>query len=145
MKKIQKAVLLVTPASCDDQNNDQSEQSSLDISPQAYDRARSLSDSGFESRDSVKAKFRKFSVAPAIEKQKLAEARKVRFKELAAERRNASINLSERFEIPEAKFSNFTNIFGRKIKKKVFKQEKVTLQSFMSRSWKDIVDNIDDS
>ena len=93
----------------------------------------------------MKAKFRKFSVAPAIEKQKLAEARKARFKELAAERRNASINLSERFEIPEAKFSNFTNIFGRKIKKKVFKQEKVTLQSIMSRSWKDIIDNIDDS
>ena len=71
LKKIQKAVLLVTPASCDDQNNDQSEQSSLDISPQAYDRARSLSDSGFESRDSVKAKFIKFSVAPAIEKEKI--------------------------------------------------------------------------
>ena len=75
LKKIQEAVLWVTPASCDDQNNDQSEQSSLDISPQAYDRARSLSDSGFESRDSVKAKFIKFSVNPAVEKQKLAEAR----------------------------------------------------------------------
>ena len=77
LKKIQKAVFLVTSASCDVQINYQSEQSILDISTQANDRARSLSDSGFESRDSVKTKFRKFSVAPAIEKQKLAKARKL--------------------------------------------------------------------
>ena len=40
-----------------------------------------------------------------------------------------------KFEFPEPKFRNFTNIFGKKLVKKSSKPERVTLQSIMRTNW----------
>ena len=131
MKKVGKAVMLV---------NRKSEDSSFD---EKYSFTRSMSDSGFNSSESVKPRFRKYSVAPAPEKPRLDHVRREKFRRMAEETRKSSENISKKFEIPDKKFSNFTNITGKKVKKKVFKQEKVTLQSIMSRSWNEIISNIE--
>ena len=104
----------------------------------------SSSDSGFESRDYVKYKVGKFPPGQAVQKLRREETRKQRFRELALEWKNSSPNLSTKLELPEIDFTNFSNIKGKKIKKKVYKQEKVTLQSIMNRSWTDILKNNDD-
>ena len=104
----------------------------------------SSSDSGFESRESGKYKVGKFPPGQAVQKLRKEETRKQRFRELALEWKNISPNLSTKLELPEIEFTNFSNIKGKKIKKKVYKQEKVTLQSIMNRSWTDILKNNDD-
>ena len=136
---------MLSPSGRDDKDGGSQKQRSRASGKNAYARSMSVSDSGFESRDAVKPKFRKFSVGPALEKQKMAEKRKVHFRALAAERRSASIALANKFEIPEPTFSNISNITGKKVKKKVYKHEKVTLQSIMNRSWNDIIENINDT
>ena len=97
-------------------------------------RAMSFSDSGFESRGSERLKVRKSSELPSVSKLNIQEARKEHFRQLAEERKNQWINMSKKYEIPEFKFRNFSNIGGKHNKKKVVKQEKVTMQSIMRRS-----------
>ena len=75
----------------------------------------------------------------------MQDARKVSFQELAEDRRSSSPTLLTKFTIPEIAFSNFSNLFGRKIRKKSVRLERVTLQSIMARSWKNIINNLDES
>ena len=94
-----------------------------------------MSDSGFESRDSWKARTEaKYPSGQTIQGKKMEDARKVRFQQLAKDRRRSSPTLFKKLTIPDKAFRNFSNLSGKKIRKKVVKMEKVTLQSIMARS-----------
>ena len=83
--------------------------------------ARSMSDSGFESKESEGAKGR--------------PGRRSR----SATSRRFSVDSALR-QSSDKKFRNFTNVFGKKTEKRVgvAKYEKVTLQSIMKSNWSNI-------
>ena len=96
--------------------------------------ARSMSDSGFESKESEKLLIRR---GTEIQSSKLSlhQLRRNKFQERAAAKRRQRGSLSY-FEIPELKqFRNFTNIFGTKKERRGSRQEKVTLQSIMKKNF----------
>ena len=94
-----------------------------------------MSDSGFESRDSGKATTgAKYSSGQILQRNKLEDARRVRFEQLSKDRRRSSPPLFKKLTIPKKTFRNFSNLSGNKIRKKVVKMEKVTLQSIMART-----------
>lgn len=83
--------------------------------------ARSMSDSGFESKESEGAKGRQ------------------RGRSRSATSRRFSVDSALR-QSSDKKFRNFTNVFGKKTEKRVgvAKYEKVTLQSIMKSNWSNI-------
>ena len=134
-KEAQKAVVVTNFVAGSETKTDPDDDSRDKTKAEAFRlRAMSFSDSGFESRGSERLKVRKASELPSLSKLNIHEARKSHFRQLAEERKNQWINLSKKYEIPEFKFRNFSNIGGKHIKKKVVKQEKVTMQSIMRRS-----------
>ena len=84
---------------------------------------RSMSDSGFESKESEKLLIRRGTEVQTT-KLNLSQTRRKRFQERVDQQNSSS----------KQYFRNFTNIFGEK-KRRGSKQEKVTLQSIMSRDW----------
>ena len=103
--------------------------------------ARSMSDSGFESKDSDKLLVRRGTEINSA-KLTLSQTRRKKFRELAEHKRNSSS--CTRFDIPDPGFRNFTNIFGKKAERRLSKHEKVekvTLQSIMKTNWSNI--NVD--
>lgn len=97
--------------------------------------ARSMSDSGFESKESEKLQTRRGTeIQPS--KLSLSQARRKKFQERAAEKRRSRGSSVSYFELPDLKFRNFTNIFGsNKKERRGSRQEKVTLQSIMKKSF----------
>ena len=125
--KAKKVVSLVTDLSHRSSNssrrsNKQADDDDLNNS-QCPTFVRSMSDSGFESKESEKLLIRRGTEVQTT-KLNLSQTRRKRFQERVDQQNSSS----------KQYFRNFTNIFGEK-KRRGSKQEKVTLQSIMSRDW----------
>ena len=152
MKKAKKVVTMVSnlarPSKVNPEQNEtsqQEEKSTVTTGNQQPDQtrkstfARSMSDSGFESKDSDKLLVRRGTEIHSV-RFSLSQTRRKKFRELAENKRKSTS--CTRFDIPEPRFRNFTNIFGSKKTErrgsKHEKVEKVTLQSIMKTNWSNI-------
>ena len=68
----------------------------------------------------------------------LSQRRRKKFQELAEHKRRSG-NFNSKFEIPDLRYRNFTNIYGKRTERRASHHEKVTLQSIMNSNWSNII------